>query len=302
MPLADTTSVISPDSRVSPVFNALSPPIIVIGMHRSGTSMVVGMLHRLGVFMDPELQDDPLTGEVPGERARTDGYGEAVAFRLSNESVMTLADADWQYPAAFMAKRDDPGFTKLAIEKLVKASETTLQTDYLDRCRGGKPEKWGWKDPRTSLTLPYWLALFPEARLLHIRRDNEAIIRSLQKRETIVQREAAEAPPSALQRIKAAAANPAVLMRALRRRVGAPVIERAPMAHDTWLQLADLHLNECLAYRDHAAGYLEMSYEEITGDPVATAKSIAEFAGITAEPEMITRAAGFVRVDRKAIP
>ncbi|HTE20391.1 MAG TPA: hypothetical protein VK689_18660, partial [Armatimonadota bacterium] len=39
---------------VHPAFRRLPPPLIVLGMHRSGTSVVAGILARLGVYMGPE--------------------------------------------------------------------------------------------------------------------------------------------------------------------------------------------------------------------------------------------------------
>ncbi|MBW1793701.1 MAG: sulfotransferase [Deltaproteobacteria bacterium] len=33
------------------------------------------------------------------------------------------------------------------------------------------PPFWGWKDPRTTLTLPLWLKLFPKARIIHVIRN-----------------------------------------------------------------------------------------------------------------------------------
>src|SRR4051794_13631081 len=45
---------------IHPGFRRLSPPVIVIGMHRSGTSLVAGMLSVLGVFIGPRL-------ELPGK-------------------------------------------------------------------------------------------------------------------------------------------------------------------------------------------------------------------------------------------
>ena len=82
---------------VSPAFQKLSPPIIVIGMHRSGTSMLSGILHILGVYMDPEFptskEDHHL--DKPNDLTRQNGYGEATCFRLLNEEVMAQSGADW---------------------------------------------------------------------------------------------------------------------------------------------------------------------------------------------------------------
>ena len=34
------------------------PPVIILGMHRSGTSMITGFLQKLGLFVGEELDDN----------------------------------------------------------------------------------------------------------------------------------------------------------------------------------------------------------------------------------------------------
>ena len=41
---------------------------------------------------------------------------------------------------------------------------------------------WGWKDPRNTYTLPIWLDLFPEAKVIHIYRHPMDIVNSLMTR------------------------------------------------------------------------------------------------------------------------
>ena len=42
---------------------------------------------------------------------------------------------------------------------------------------------WGWKDPRTTFTLPLWLRVYPNARVLHVYRNGVDVAASLRKRE-----------------------------------------------------------------------------------------------------------------------
>jgi hypothetical protein len=42
---------------------------------------------------------------------------------------------------------------------------------------------WGWKDPRNSITLPVWLKLFPDARVIHIVRNGVDVAESLYRRQ-----------------------------------------------------------------------------------------------------------------------
>jgi hypothetical protein len=283
---------------ISSAFAGLRAPLIVIGMHRSGTSMVVGMLHIMGVYMDPDMSPDALSEVVPGVRARTDGYGEAVAFRLANEGVMRRSGSDWQHIDSFLEMRDDARFTSGCIRQLTDATNGSLKLDFLDRYPGGTPNVWGWKDPRNSLTLPYWLKIFPQARLLHVRRDAVAVVNSLMRRSTEKAANEAQAPPSIGERLRNAAANPTIISGAIRRRLGLSK-PSGPMTRDDWLRLADRYTGECLKHRDHSPGYLEISYEAILADPGSHATAISRFAEIDANAAQIRDAAAFVLVDRK---
>src|SRR5690348_11679575 len=78
---------------VSPAFARLPPPLIIIGMHRSGTSLVSGMLSCMGAFMDPAWPRVSGSESIvpPGPLVRRNGYGEATAFRLLNERLLHWA-------------------------------------------------------------------------------------------------------------------------------------------------------------------------------------------------------------------
>ncbi len=278
---------------ISPAFAGLEPPLIVTGMHRSGTSMVVGMLQVLGVYMDPDLEPITISHRIPGDRERTDGYGEAVAFRLANEAVMRRTGADWQHVESFLDQRDGPNIAAASIRQLTTETHNSLKTGYLDRYPGGRPGTWGWKDPRNSLTLPYWLTLFPHARVLHVRRDIDSVVNSLMRRSAESAAIEAVTPPSVSERLRNAASNPTRFIRGVGRRVGLskPV---QPMTRQDWARLVERYTSENLKYRDHAPGYLEVSYEAILNDPESFACQLSAFAKAPATDSEIRVAAAFV--------
>ena len=45
------------------------------------------------------------------------------------------------------------------------------------------PFAWGWKDPQTIFTLPLWLKLFPDAKLIYLTRNGVDVAASLLTRE-----------------------------------------------------------------------------------------------------------------------
>ncbi|HLK61708.1 MAG TPA: sulfotransferase [Chthonomonadaceae bacterium] len=287
---------------------SLHSPIIVIGMHRSGTSMVTGMLTAMGVFMHPNMRP-PAPGEmleVPNEQRRRDGYGEAELFRLLNERIMERSGATWDDVQPFLDRRDTPWMTRTSVLMMQNHVKRRLYPDFLDHMPEWSSGPWGWKDPRSSLLLPYWLQVFPQARILHVRRDPEAIARSLIRR----------APDSEQEPVTASVARSAWLKSLGRRLVLNPSGVAAsvgmrlglrPRHHGTkgsitdrdyCLHLTDQYVQECLKFRSHGDRYLEIAYEDVLQDPASMALRMAQFAGLPDSAFRILQAAHFVQLPR----
>lgn len=284
---------------LSPAFRRLSPPVIVIGMHRSGTSIVSTLLGMLGVYMGPELAEDLERVADPGctdlfER----GYGESQEFRLLNERVLAQAGATWCSAEPFLAHRYDPAFAFWSWARMLAATFGRLRSRYLECSERNSGERWGWKDPRTSLLLPYWLRLFPDALLVHVRRNPEAAAQSLARRARLWSERQA-ALPALGGRLQAALRDPAGTARRLARKAGLLPAASAPgdpcLSLDYCRTLGECYVRECLQHRDHAAGYLEVAYEELLENPVPVVRDLAGFAGLSAPEARIRLAASLVR-------
>lgn len=145
-------------------------PVILIGMHRSGTTLLAEALGRLGVYMGPE----------------SSSHSEARFFHELNVKMMDTSGGSWEYP--------EPIDRFLAMDRL-----RTLQAEYLEslfsspqtvfylgvkkylqyRSLYALDMAWGWKDPRNTYTLPCWLDVFPDARILYIERHGVDVASSL---------------------------------------------------------------------------------------------------------------------------
>lgn len=131
-------------------------PVIVLGMHHSGTSILAEILHKSGVFMQADMR-----------------HHESKFFVEINDEMIMGGGGNWaKLPimtvAEVMSKRDT---VQRRIEK--KAMQKYLATGY----DGGS--RWGFKDPRTCVTLPLYLEIFPNAHLLHIVRNENDVAVSL---------------------------------------------------------------------------------------------------------------------------
>jgi hypothetical protein len=114
--------------------------IAVLGMHRSGTSMVTRMLAACGLQVGPSSELLGPSSENPT------GYWERRPMVLLNDVVLDRIGLAWDHVPALPPE----GWETSAVldDALVTARELV----------GAFPADgtWGWKDPRTSITLPFW--------------------------------------------------------------------------------------------------------------------------------------------------
>jgi len=168
----------TPGSRGS-IFNvmalsAVRQPVILLGMHRSGTAMIARLLDALGLFQGSELQEDH----------------ESVWFLELNDLMLRRVNAAWDNPEpmiAFLQNRDAFDLTLRCLEDDLASSRTReflgKKWSLKNRTLLEYDRPWGWKDPRTLFTLPLWLALFPGAKLIYIVRNGVDVASSLRVRE-----------------------------------------------------------------------------------------------------------------------
>jgi len=260
------------------------------------------MLSILGAYMDPEWPAAHSGDSIlpPGPLLRRNGYGEATAFRKLNERLLQFAGSDWDNPERFLEYRLEAAAEKRCVAAIRSASYGSLQRGYLSLAPSKQPAAWGWKDPRNSLTLSAWLKVFPEARILHVRRNADDIVDSLIKRAT-ASRSEAPTPPSLKDRLIRVASNPARLAAAIGNRIkpGALLSPEGPPTLDRQrcYELTTLYVGECLRYRAVGRQYEEVHYEDILRAPRTLAMNIAEFAGLAPSHQSVSDAAAIVSQD-----
>lgn len=155
-------------------------PVIVFGMHRSGTTLLVRLLEKFGFFMGHD--QDP--------------NAEARFFMRLNHAMLKFAGARWDQPDAFLQLLKDEALCEKLSEWLsskLAGPDTRLYLNRMGWLRWrdvrNYPHPCGWKDPRNTLTLPIWMRLFPGARLIHIVRHGVDVAASLRVREQQLRKE-----------------------------------------------------------------------------------------------------------------
>ncbi len=161
-PPSGTVSGLPPSKRLTAVAggsHAGDGPFIVLGTHRSGTSLVARVLEELGVSMSPTVRG-------PGWRsswANPTGYLEDIDFvNLDNRMLGIEPERDESLPDR-TSVTEHPGTYDEDVRRLLSS-------------RSGI---WGWKNPWTVLTLEAYLPFIQSPRIIVCKRDRSSVEASM---------------------------------------------------------------------------------------------------------------------------
>lgn len=154
----------------------MSDPIVILGMHRSGTSFLVRTLNLAGLWLGDDDRLHTIEGRVEG-RAKVGNpkgnYENAEGIAINNAILARSGGAWYNPPKRLITTADDPA----RITALRASLASGLPEGYL---------RWGWKDPRTVLTLNIWIdALKSNVFIVGAYRHPSAVANSLLKRDGI---------------------------------------------------------------------------------------------------------------------
>lgn len=132
---------------------------VVLGMHRSGTSMIAGILRSLGINMGVRFREPDIHNES--------GYWEDLDWRDLNASILRAAGGSWY----------NPPDTK-EIENVAES----FNDQVISLVEKKKHSPWGIKDPRLCLTFPVIAKHLPDPLFILVYRNRNDILESLKKR------------------------------------------------------------------------------------------------------------------------
>ena len=120
---------------------------IILGMHRSGTSTFAGVLHLNKILMGnyKNFWPRPLAQNPKG-------FYENYDFRKINDQLLEEAGYTVKSYNSIVPKLDP---SKKILSKMKKI---ILDTDK-------ENNDWGWKDPRTCLTINWWIKSLKDTEL-----------------------------------------------------------------------------------------------------------------------------------------
>ncbi len=139
--------------------------VVVLGMHRSGTSLAARLLQLGGLSMCPSAD------LVQACWSNPTGHWESRRLLAANDRLLAELGAAWDRPPA--------GDAAERLRALVPVLGASLRAEF---AASYPAPGWIWKDPRTSITLPFWRDVLPELAVVLMLRNPLEIAGSLQAR------------------------------------------------------------------------------------------------------------------------
>ena len=148
--------------------NAQKEPILICGMHRSGTSLVTQMLETCGLYLGTTDQLLPVHSTD-----NPTGYWEYQSAVEFADEILLKMGCSWETPGISIP---DTWLMNIDLneeeQKVIKIFKPLMDSGKI----------WGWKDPRITLLLPFWKTMFPNLKLVICLRNPLEVAFSLSKR------------------------------------------------------------------------------------------------------------------------
>jgi len=243
------------------------PPLIILGMHRSGTSVLARLLETLGLF----------TGYTK------ESNRESTFFLRWNEWIFSETNASWDNPYCFRFLNE---YLKSHIVPLLyRTLAGQKRTEFLGPRHAGRCADireldipWGWKDPRNSFTFEIWKEIFPDASILHIHRNPVDVAASLRNRERRRQ--------LTVNRL----INEQGMEELFRRRLKIQTSVRVENIEEG-VKLWQEYLGQIVRISEQNPGRcLHVRYEDLLSDAGTILRQTAEFAGLAPDEEQYLKA------------
>ena len=151
-------------------------PVIITGIHRSGTSLLSKIFQNENVYF----------GSVK------DINNESIFFQNINKWIMSSNSSTWDNPLTIRDNLKDERYSML-LNKIHNMLNSWMNFKYfgwssliIRKSFFTFKSKWGWKDPRNIFTLPFWLNIFPDSKVVILIRHPYDVVNSLISRNALL--------------------------------------------------------------------------------------------------------------------
>jgi GT2 family glycosyltransferase/glycosyltransferase involved in cell wall biosynthesis len=126
--------------------------------------MLTRLLHTCGLYLGPESELMPAQADNP------EGFWEHLGFVALNDELLNEVGGAWDLPP-----KADEDFADPRLDPLRMKARLLIEGF-------NSASVWGWKDPRNSLTLPFWQDLLPTLKTLIVVRNPLEVAYSMRER------------------------------------------------------------------------------------------------------------------------
>ena len=240
-------------SRTAPC----ASPIIICGIHRSGTTLLIKIFKQLGLFIEEDLEKNL----------------KSKSFQELNMWLMNLGHAHWDYPRPFLKLDQHKAISRKLQRRLDKKIGAFLGWQRQFLSLRGIPFRWGWKDPCNTITLPLWLRLYPEAKVIFLVRNGVDVALSLVERESETSKRFG------------------TLIQGTSRPRHSVRCRNFDESFALWESYSEIFETQTVAAIPGSAQLLRLRFEELLQEPTQTIARVARFVDLPALPlERLPRA------------
>ena len=156
-------------ARVKSAHAPLGRGVIVLGMHRSGTSAVTGAIDALGL---PACR---VEDRMPAQQSNERGFYESRTLAAFDERLLNRLGGTWFVPPTLRGGWQN------------RRGLLETQAEAASLFRDAHPfPSWVWKDPRACVLMPFWdLVLGPDVPRIVVVRNPLEIAASLKSRNQL---------------------------------------------------------------------------------------------------------------------
>jgi hypothetical protein len=133
-------------------------PVLILGMHRSGTSCLAGSLQQGGLFLGKVFEENPYNKKGNRENER---------IMNVNNRVLAYNNGSWDNPPK-----------QIHWNKELQVERDQILNDFRQQSKS----VWGFKDPRTLITLPFWIDSLDHCKFVGSFRNPISVAKSLEFR------------------------------------------------------------------------------------------------------------------------
>src|SRR2546430_7153407 len=126
--------------------------------------MLTRLLQVCGLYLGTK------DGLMPAQTDNPDGFWEHLGFVALNDELLNELGGAWDLPP-----KTDETFEHARLDPLRMKARLLIE-------RFSSAGLWGWKDPRNSLTLPFWQDLLPGVKTLIMVRNPLEVAHSMKER------------------------------------------------------------------------------------------------------------------------